>query len=165
MIEKISNTYDELLRFSSSILTLEKPIIDDRIEKFEAEIGYKLPKDFKYFIKQNNGFTLAATQVNGIGNEYRDNSLDRLYSIEHNEVENRMPKEFLPFSADGFGNHYCLDLSRIKNEFCPVVFWQHDFEYKNITEVETCNESFVSWVSEVMIEWTLEEYNYDGKEK
>jgi cell wall assembly regulator SMI1 len=163
MNEKISNTYKELLKFSDSILTLEKPISDNRMEDFEKEIGYKFPKDFKYFIKQNNGFTLAATQVNGIGIEYKENSLDKLYNIEHNEVENPMPKEFLPFSADGFGNHYCLDLSRIENEFCPIVFWQHDFEYRNIAEVETCNESFISWVNEVMIEWTLEEFNYDGK--
>jgi hypothetical protein len=76
-----------------------------------------------------------------------------------------MPKYFLPFSPDGYGNHYCLDFSRIKNEICPIVFWQHDFKYENLTEVETCNNSFVDWVNEVLIEWTLEEYNYDGTEK
>jgi cell wall assembly regulator SMI1 len=165
MNDKISNTYNELLKFSNSILTLEKPILDNRIETFEEKIGFKFPEDFVYFIKQNNGFTLGATEVNGIGLEYKEASLDRLYDFEHNEAGNHMPKEFLPFSADGFGNHYCLDLTRIKNEFCPVMFWQHDFEYKNVAEVETCNESFVDWVNEVMIEWTLEEYNYDGTEK
>ena len=71
MEDKILNTYKELLKFSDSILTLEKPISDNRIEDFEKEIGYNFPIDFKYFIKQSNGFTLAATQVNGIGIEYK----------------------------------------------------------------------------------------------
>jgi hypothetical protein len=34
-----------------------------------------------------------------------------------------------------------------------------------MNEVETCNQSFTEWIDEVMIEWTLEEYNYDGTEK
>lgn len=73
-----------------------------------------------------------------------------------------MPLEFLPFSSDGRGNHYCLDLSRLKGGSCPVIFWQWDFQYPNIEAVETCNESFYDWLDEVMIGWTLEEYNYDG---
>ena len=57
------------------------------------------------------------------------------------------------------------ELSRIENEICPIVFWQHDCNYENISEVETCNKNFVEWINEVMIEWTLGEYNFDGTEK
>ena len=134
-------------------------------EDFENEIQYKLPKDFKYFIKEFNGFSLNGTEVNGIGKEFMKTSLDELYNFEHNEVENPMPKYFMPFSPDGYGNHYCIDLSRNENEICPIVFWQHDCNYENMDEVETCNQSFTEWIDEVMIEWTLEEYNYDGTEK
>ncbi len=51
------------------------------------------------------------------------------------------------------------------NGACPVVFWQHDFIYRNTGEAEECNDSFINWIKEVMIEWTLEEYNYDGTGK
>ena len=165
MEDKILNTYEELLKFSNSILNLESPIIDSRIEDFENKIEYKLPKDFKYFIKKNNGFSLSVTEVYGIGKEFLNSSLDEIYDFEHNEVGNPMPKYFWPFSPDGYGNHYCIDLSRIENEICPIVFWQHDYNYKNISEVETCNKNFVEWINEVMIEWTLGEYNFDGTEK
>jgi len=165
MSEKISTTFNELMKFSNSILRIENSITDNRIEIFEEKIGYKLPKDFKYFIEKCNGFTLLCTQVNGIGIEFEESSLDKIYEFEHFEVGNPMPKEYLPFSPDGFGNHYCIDLSNCINDICSVVFWQHDFEYKNKTEVETCNESFIDWVNEVMIEWTLDEFNYDGTEK
>jgi len=131
----------------------------------KKKIEYKLPKDYKYFIKNHNGFSLSATEVYGMGNQFKDGSLDKIYNFEHNVVENPMPKYFLPFSPDGYGNHYCIDLSRIENGICPIVFWQHDCNYENISEVETCNISFVEWINEVMIEWTLEGYNYDGTEK
>ena len=165
MDEFILKTYNNLLKFSSTVLTLEKKIVDNRIENFENEIGFSLPKDFKYFIKNSNGFSLRATSVNGIGEEYLENSLDKIYAFEHYETGNPMPQHFLPFSPDGFGNFYCLDLSRIENETCPIIFWQHDFIYDNLDEVETCNKNFAEWVNEVMIEWTLEEINFDGIEK
>jgi hypothetical protein len=88
--------------------------------------------------------------------------LDNLYRIEHFEVGNPMPLEFFPFSPDGGGNHYCFDLS---NHDDKVYFWQHDYEYADKTEVECCNNSFYEWIQEVLIDWTLEDYNYDGSEK
>ena len=76
-----------------------------------------------------------------------------------------MPTYFLPFSPDSFGNHYCIDLSTNNDDTCPIIFWQHDFDYENFTQVETCNLNFTDWVNEVLIEWTLENNNYDGTEK
>jgi cell wall assembly regulator SMI1 len=165
MENRILNIYNELLKFSNSLLNLETSIIDNRIEDFENNIDYKLPKDFKSLIKKHNGFSLSGTEVYGIGKEFGENSLDKIYAFEHNQVENLMPNFFLPFSPDGYGNHYCIDLSRNENEICPIVFWQHDCIYEKIIEVETCNADFAEWISEVMIEWTLEEYNYNGTEK
>ena len=165
MENQILDIYKELLKFSSSMLTLEKTITDNRIENFEDNIESKLPEDFKYLITKHNGFSFNGTEVYGIGKEFKGRSLDKLYEFEHYDVDNPMPKYFLPFSPDGSGNHYCLDLSRIEYEICPVVFWQHDCKYENISQVETCNLSFAEWIREVMIDWTLEEYNYDGTEK
>lgn len=162
---KIKATLEELYKFSPEILYLGENIIDSRIEDFEKNIGQILPDDFKYIIKKHNRITLAGTEVYGISSELRGNSLDKIYSFEHSEVENPMPKNFLPFSPDGQGNHYCLDLSKLENNLCPVVFWQWDFEYENIEDVEVCNDNFVEWIDEVMIEWTLQTYNYDGTEK
>lgn len=165
IIEKCNQTLKELYKFSSEILYLEKEILDARIEDLEKEIGYKLPEDFKYVIKKHNGITLAGTEIYGLSSELKGCSLDMVYKFEHFEVNSPMPKNFFPFSPDGQGNHYCFDLSKIKDSICPVVFWQWDFEYENIEDVEICNDNFIDWVDEVMIEWTLQIYNYDGTEK
>ena len=61
------------------MLTLEKPITDSRIEDFENTIQYKLPTDYKYFLKKHNGFSLNGTEVYGLGNEYGESSLSKIY--------------------------------------------------------------------------------------
>jgi cell wall assembly regulator SMI1 len=155
----------ELLKFSKDILHLGTEISDNRLELFEKQIGFELPFDFKYLMKRHNGFGLSGTQVLGLDKSFQGSSLDQIYKFEHFEVPNPMPSEFFPFSPDGFGNHYCLDLSKMSNNLCPVVFWQHDFDYQGNDEVEVCNINFLSWVREVMIEWTLQDTNYDGTEK
>ncbi|QOW10077.1 SMI1/KNR4 family protein [Kaistella flava (ex Peng et al. 2021)] len=165
IIEKCNKTLEELYKFSTDILYLGEDIRDSRIENLEEEIGFKLPKDFIYIIKKHNGITLAGTEVYGLSVDLKGNSLDAIYKFEHFEVENIMPKNFFPFSPDGQGNHYCLDLSKLENNTCPVLFWQWDFEYENLEDVEVCNDNFIDWVQEVMIKWTLQTYNYNGTEK
>lgn len=155
----------ELYKFSDSILELGKPIEDDRLEAFEKSISLNLPIDYKNIMKRHNGLSLYGTVIYGIDKDLKGSSLDVVYNIEHYEVSNRMPLFFVPFSPDGRGNHYCLDLSRLTNDVCPVVFWQWDYIYENFEEVETCNNRFLDWMQEVMIDWTLEDYNYDGSEK
>jgi hypothetical protein len=139
--------------------------MDKRLLEFETQIGFELPFDFKYILTKHNSFALAGTEVLGLDKRFKDASLDKVFYFEHEEVGNPMFSEFVPFSPDDGGNHYCLDVSRLGDNKCPVVFWQHDYSYSNKAEVETCNDSFIDWIKEVMIAWTLEEFNYDGSER
>lgn len=138
------------------MLSLGQTINDNRLEQFEEVIGYELPLDFKYILTKHNSFCLAGTEVYGSGEDLGEESLEKIYDFEHEKVENSMLKEFMPFSPDGSGNYYCLDLSNVKDGACPVVFWQHDYYYSAKADLEVCNENFVEWVQEVMISWTLE---------
>jgi len=156
---------NELYKFSESILTLGDPILDKRIEELEHQIGFNLPLDYKYIMTKHNYLSLAGTEVLGIGKELENESIENLYLREHDEVGNPMFKEFLPFSPDGTGNHYCLDLSKLENNTCPVIFWEHDCYYSDKKDVEICNANFVEWIKEVMIDWTLEDMDYDGNDK
>ncbi|KKO89205.1 hypothetical protein AAW12_24080 [Sphingobacterium sp. Ag1] len=165
IIVECDKRLEELYKFSDSILYLGEPILDSRLENLESQIGFKLPEDFKYILKKHNKFSLAGTEVYGLSENYGGSSLDFVYNFEHFEAEQEMPKPFFPFSPDGQGNHYCLDLSKIKDGLCPVVFWQWDIEYEDLADVEECNTNFLDWIGEVMIEWTLEVYDYDGSEK
>ena len=165
MTSQCDEILEELNKFSGEILFLGDPIIDNRLKEFETRIGFELPLDFKYILTKHNSFSLAGTEVLGLDKLFRDASLDKVFHFEHEEVENRMFKEFVPFSPDGGGNHYCLDLSRLEDDKCPIVFWQHDYSYWQKSEIETCNESFIDWIKEVMIDWTLEDIDYDGTKR
>lgn len=151
--EECERVLTELYSFSSKVLYLGPHIIDDRIEDFEKEIGFLLPEDFKYLLKKHNGFSVLGTGVKGFRNLETGESISEMYHFEHFETAHKMPIEFLPFSPDGFGNHYCLHLGKLTEGICPVVFWQWDYEYVSISEVEECNGNFLEWIEEVIIEW------------
>jgi len=165
IISNCDEILNQLYKFSEDILSLGNPIADNRIEELELEIGFALPLDYKYIMAKHNYLSLGGTEVLGIGKELGNQSINSLYLFEHEEVGNPMFREFLPFSPDGYGNHYCLDLSKMESHICPVIFWQHDCSYTDKKDVEICNTNFTEWIKEVMIEWTLEDTNYDGSDK
>ncbi|RWY53959.1 SMI1/KNR4 family protein [Mucilaginibacter gilvus] len=156
---------DQLSKFDSEMLDLGSNINDDSIRLFEKGIGFNLPLDFKYILTLHNGISLMGTEVYGLDDELKESSLNKIYHFEHFGAGNPMPAHFLPFSPDGTGKYYCLDLSKITNGLCPVVFWEHSVTYLSLSNVEVCNNSFIDWVQQVMIDWTLADYNYDGSEK
>ena len=160
---KLATIVEELNRFSPDVTIKGSAALDADIGSFEKTFGVALPYDYKSFIKVYNGFSLMGTAVYGIGNS--DHDLKANYLFEHHEVEHKMPGYLVPFSPDGYGNHYCFDIRSINNESCSIVFWQHDYEYSEWDSPEVTNVSFIDWVKEVMIGWTLEDYNYDGTEK
>ncbi len=154
--------FEELSRFLQDFRFLGPPITDDRLEKFETNINYKLPHDFKQSLKSHNGVALFGTRVLGLDSSYREMSLDKVYA----DIQQQSGFDsLLPFSPDGRGNYYCLDLQKVESECCDVMFWQANFSYSDIAEIEICNNSFVEWCLEVLIEWNTELYNYDGTVK
>ena len=165
IIESCEIVLNELFLFSEELIYLGDSIKDNRLEIFENEIGFELPHDYKYIMKRHNGISLLGTAIIGFHKSYKEASLDAVYKFEHSVVTHKIPKEFLPFSPDGRGNHYCFNLAKTKNGISPVIFWQWDYDYDNIDEAEEANESLVAWIKEVMIDWKLESYNYDGTEK
>ncbi|WMW76927.1 SMI1/KNR4 family protein [Flavobacterium sp. 20NA77.7] len=164
-MNKVDNILERLYKFSPNILQLGKAIADDRLEILQSNISINLPNDFVYLLKKHNGIFLCGVEILGLGMDFGKSSLDKVYQFEHFEVNNPMPLEYFPFSPDGMGNHYCLDLSKKEgNDSCPIVFWQWDVDYQ-LNEVETCNSDFLDWMEEVLIGWTENDYNYDGSEK
>ena len=161
-MEKVIN---ELLKFSDEILNLNSPIEDDRINIFENKFKIILPNDFKKFISKINGFTLMGNNVYGF-DENLNESIEKVYQFEHFEVNFPQYDYLVPFCNDGRGNFYCLDTSKNNNdETCPIIFWVSNYEYSTEDTPEIVNNSFIEWINEVIIDWTLESYNYDGSDK
>ena len=153
----------ELQKFSTVVLTLEKPLINARIlDEFEKKHNVKLPDDFKYFISKHNGIDLMGVQIYGLG--YSED-LESVFEFEHNQVAYPQFNYLVPFSPDGSGNFYCFDTRQQINGSCRIVFWVSNYEYTKDDQPEVTNENFADWVREVVVEWTLKDYNYDGSEK
>lgn len=154
---KCENIIAKLKTFPEEELYLGPPIVDNRLELLELEVRFTLPEDFKYMLKRHNGISVVGTEVLRVENTDIRGALNDLYKFEHFVVDHKMPPEYFPFSPDGYGNYYCLNLAKVQGGICPVAFWQWDYEYSNISEVEECNVNFLDWIEEVLIGW--------GKEK
>jgi cell wall assembly regulator SMI1 len=155
----------ELEKFSNVILALNTPVDETQVVEFEKSFNLVLPADYRFLLKMYNGVTLDGTQVYGINEAANVFSLKDCYIGEHYEVSNPMPLYLVPFSPDGGGNHYCFDTRTNNSDSCNIVFWQHDYPYSEDNLPEITNTSFAGWIKEVMIDWTLEDYDYDGTEK
>jgi len=155
------NFITELNKFSDNMKTHNVGINDSFFDKIE----FDLPIDYKYLMTIFNGFSLAGNEVLGVDLK-SNNSLLQIKHREQNDTEFKMPLHIIPFSADGRGNHYCFDMSKLdyKSKTCPIVFWQYGYSDETLDEVEVVNGNFVDWCKEVIIEWTLEEFDYKGNE-
>lgn len=156
---------NELLRFSDKILTIGEQILDDRIFAFEQKYEVRIPDDFREFISKLNGINLLGTQVLGF-NADSPQSIEAVYLFEHFEVAVPQFHYIIPFSPDGGGNFYCFDTSQRQDDgCCPVIFWVSNYLYTEQDAPEKVNEDFGDWLKQVVIDWTLQDYNYDGTRK
>lgn len=155
----------ELLKFSDEILEVGDVIEDERIEKFEKYYNLIVPSDFKEFVKKINGFSLMGEVVFGFDTN-KVHSIENIYYREHFEVIMPQYSHLIPFSPDGGGNFYCLDtLNKLDNGQSPIVFWVSNYEYSDNDTPELTHNNFLDWVQEIVIDCTLEDYNYDGSRK
>lgn len=161
----MNSILNELKKFSSRVLELNPPVEEKNIDAFEKKYDLLLPEDYKALVKVYNGFSLLGSEVLGIFNDGTPISLNAIYEFEHLHGLYPMPKQFIPFSPDGAGGHYCFDVGELKNGLCTIIFWQRGYEYTLDDAPEITNPSFTDWVQDVVINWTLAEYDYNGDER
>ena len=143
----INNIVNKFKLFPNDEIELYPPAEEENILWFEDKFQLKIPQEYKEFLKYSNGLYLSGYVFLGIvkGTD-RGWGLDSIYDFEHYEAGNEMPKELLPFSPDGFGNHYCFD---IRNG--NVVFWEHDLDYTK-TSPEIIDTSFFPFLENIVNE-------------
>ena len=156
----------ELDKYSPKILTKYSGISEDRIIEFEQKLKYRLPEDFKNFLKVCNGFEIVSDIVYGIHPD--DNKLD-LYSNylwEKDESGNPIFEHLLPISPNGFGDYYCLDLKTLDENYqnCNIIFWQHDYEFSADDQPEVDCKSFFEFIWELLDDIKTRNH-YDGRDK
>lgn len=157
---------EELRKFSSRVFRPNEPANNRLIEEFESKYSVVLPSDYKYLVLQMDGFKLFWNTVYGVASNDTEESLGTVYEREHFQVAVPQFAHIVPFYNDGSGNFYCFDTQFMTDDLsCPVVFWMSNYIYSGEDLPEVVNDSFADWVQEVIIEWSLEEFDYDGNRR
>jgi len=167
-MKQVDELINELNKFSEDILGAGLPTDHDRlVSEFEKKNGLQLPPDFKYFTAVINGFNLMGNEVYGFNGSNKGMSLEAVYYREHFLVQVPQFPHLVPFSGDGGGNFYCLDTKAPteNGDSCLVVFWESNYHYIESNPPEIVNNSFVDWVYKNVIEFTLEDFDYEGDPK
>jgi cell wall assembly regulator SMI1 len=114
------------------------------ITKAEALLQVQFPRSYREFLATVGSYW-GPEDVYGIEHHTvpRDYSVVTLTLRERVEVEPRMPVRLVPFFADGFGNHFCLDTSQTRDDECPVIFWNHELPASQ--ERVAIYKSFQEW--------------------
>lgn len=106
----------------------ELPVSDKEIEQTEKTTGLVFPQPLKELFKRANG---AITNKNIFVTPDKDelvlNNILNLnknsaypFAKAYNDVKDRLPKNFVPFAIDPFGNLFCMG----KDD--GIFFWRHD---------------------------------------
>lgn len=145
--------------FSDSIKDYTYPATVETIEIVEKKLLRSLPVEYKELLSFSNGISLMGDEIYGVGTLALGPSLETVYHFEHDEAENPMPESLIPFCPDGFGNHYCFDSIN-----GGIVFWQHDMDYSHV-KPEKVYATLYDMMQEVLIDWTLRFWDYEGNRR
>ncbi|ADB19035.1 conserved hypothetical protein [Pirellula staleyi DSM 6068] len=125
--------------FIAEVKKKSPPASADEVARFEAEIGGKLPEDYRYFLIHCNGGYVGGRYwyqgkdqegqvveagVHHIGG-FRDESyfsLDRA----RERYEGRIPESLIWIHDDPFGNAICLGIAESVRG--RIFFWDHEDE-------------------------------------
>jgi cell wall assembly regulator SMI1 len=108
----------------------------------------------------SNGFSLMGFEMLGLKNV--DDDLFNVYQFEHFEVTYPQPASIIPIAPDGRGNYYCIDITPTPNKNYNIVFWYSNYEYSEDDKPEVTHEDLADFITECIIGWTLEDYDYHG---
>jgi cell wall assembly regulator SMI1 len=125
---------------------LDKGVSEVEIDECEQRLGVRLPDSYRWFLREF-GIACFPDYIYGIHHgKLPGLKVEHHMREERHEVEPRMPPHLIPFSPDGWGNHYCLDTSSLADGECPVVFWSHE---KGADQCpEQTHPSFLDWLEE-----------------
>lgn len=163
----IVQIFKELSKFSERVITFNSPVNESLILKFEKENDILLPEEYKQLLSISNGLNLMGDEIFGLYDIENTYDLFEAYRFEHFDVIRPMPKYLIPFSPDGGGGFYCFDTRIYTNKGFSnqIVFWSTGYIYTDVDQPEVTHNSMCDFIQECFIEWTLEDYDYNGNER
>lgn len=116
------------------------------IDAAAGELEFQIRGGYRRFLQTFGWLEIAYDEVWGLGGDVPGHlQLQRLTESERAEMRPRLARHLLPFSNDGAGNLYCLDMIAPRDE-PPVVLWLH--EHAEDQAPEPAAASFADWAIE-----------------
>ena len=112
----------------------------------EKTLGVRLPNSYKSFLRKFGWGGVEHFEIFGLGPgvpEYLN--VVKITVSEREDMRPAIPSQLVPIMNDGFGNHYCLETSRVSGNECNVVIWNH--ELPNNQAPEFVAKSFADWLN------------------
>jgi len=148
------------LNYSDGLIDLNPPATDYEIEELTKILGVELPNDFLDVLRTHNGqkgesawlfdsqeflSTQRIIEEFNIWKNLLETKLQGKVSVADDGVKNEWWNiNWIPFTSDGCGDHYCLDLSPTSSgtKGQIITLWYE------LDEREIVSQSFSLWFKE-----------------
>lgn len=124
---------------------IDSKVTGDEIDEIEGRIGYKLPDDYKTFLKHKHFYELHISEVSFCRhpvNTWRAKLTEMIF--DGYPTEYLIEKGYIPFADWSDWGLLCFDTNRCKeNNNYPIVLWDHETadevqeEYKDFYDLIT----------------------------
>jgi len=127
-------------------------VSDEKIQQCEQQLGVILPNSYRWFLREF-AWGIFPEYVYGLsdGIPPGQHLVSQTEKLRHRRAP-KLPCALIPFNNDGWGNHYCVDTTRLRDGECPVVFWNHELDEDQQPKVT--HPTFLDWLDET-IQWKL----------
>lgn len=109
-------------------LPIDSKVTDTEIDNFEEQLGYKLPSDYKVFLKYKHFYELRISEASFCKhpvNKWRDHLKEMIFNGWPHEY--MFNKGFIHFADWSDWGALCFDTNRnSSNNDYPIVLWDHD---------------------------------------
>lgn len=131
------------------------PSTPGRVAAAEKALGVKLPESYKQFLLTCGSADIENEEIFGLDPEDHPSDFVQSTLFMRKAEDFKWPDHMLVIAADGRGGDFCLDVSKIKGDDCPVVY--HDHELDEIDEesgaitpsFEKVKPTFAAWVKQI----------------
>lgn len=123
-----------------------------RVDGIESTFGIRLPESFRQYLVEIGGIAYPNHFYTSIDDQFLDPQDGFLCNTNMLRAQaGHLPEGLIALESDHDADQWaCLDLSRMENGECPVV-WYHAFEGRIVGD---CAPSFEAFFRSLVAEWT-----------
>jgi tetratricopeptide (TPR) repeat protein len=139
----LNDIWEELERWKTGVLSLNKPATADNILEIEERLGRPLPADYRSILERHNGADLRGDRLLTCGEalsqyEVMPSLVAPAYRDDPDWKYERPPHDMFPIAVDLEGNLKCLDITTRRME---LVDW-----HRETAAITSWHSSASAWI-------------------